>query len=104
PDLVDELAALAAEATSRGEHDTALALLSATMLARLGGESRTLLRVGAILAASAISPAETSTNPAISLSGIAGTPRSATLARAARTILCRVTVARQLPEMAATEL
>ncbi len=87
PTLVAELAALGDEALSLGEHDVALAILGATTLARVGDESRALLRVGALLAASAT-----------------GIPRSDTLVRAARAILCRVTVARQLPELAAGEL
>jgi hypothetical protein len=87
PTLASELAALQAEAVQLGEHDVALALLGATTLARVGDESRALLRVGALLAASAT-----------------GVPRSDTLVRAARAILSRGTVARQLPELAAGEL
>ncbi len=87
PTLAAELTALGAEAVSLGEHDVALAILGATTLARVGDESRALLRVGAIFAATSL-----------------GVPGSQTLGRAARAIFCRVTIARQLPELAAGEL
>ena len=78
PLLAAELATLEAEAVALGEDATAVALRGAAMLARTR-QHRALLRVGAILAASACV-----------------IPRSSVLAQASRAILSRVSLAAEL--------